>query len=517
VLLGHAPTTNAVRMRSLRFPVRARPVLVIAVALALSAGATAAAGVALNTIPDPPAPPLGWAVNGAAQPVPAGFQLTRAGHHDEAGSAFWTTAVTTADPISIAFDASMSGGGPVGADGITLVFADALHGGDPHVAGESASALGYGGIPGIAVTLDTYRNIGEPNGNFIGIANGLDDNGVPAYIAKTTDIPDLRAAVHHFEIDAMPNRLAIIVDGRTVLASAVPLPTRAYVGFTAANGGYTDNHIVTNISADAASGIGSIGSDGSVPTTSPTTSPTTPPVVTSTATDVPPASAGYFSLLPPGSALPTDTQCAARVHLSSWEPRPDNTTANHTTPPSPPDLATFSQWNSTWNNTYRTRIDGNYTGTTDEIAQWAACKWGWPDNLVRAQMIQESNWRQSNQGDPEPRTNGHCVYDDTTNPCPTSFSIIQVKWYFHPAVASSASPQSSYPWIKTSTAYALDLELAEMRGCYDGMSNYLGNTKGDLWGCIQSWYSGTWTPNGSTYANNVATIQNTKPWLTWKG
>ena len=504
-------------MRTLRVPVRARPVLVIAVALVLSAGATAAAGVALNTIPDPPAPPLGWAVNGAAVPVPAGFQLTRAGQHDEAGSAFWTTPVTLAGPTSIAFDASMSGGGPVGADGITLVFADALHGGDPHVAGESASALGYGGIPGIAVTLDTYENIGEPNGNFIGIANGLDDNGVPAYIAKTTAVADLRAAVHHFEIDVTTNHLTVLVDGRNALASTVALPTRAYVGFTAANGGYTDNHIVTNISADAASGIGSIGSDGSVPTTSPAPPPTTQPLVTATVADVPPVSGGYFAMLPPGSALPSDAECAARVHPSSWEPRPENTTANHTTPSPPPDLAPFSQWNSTWNATYRTRVDGNYTGTTDEIAQWAACKWGWPDNLVRAQMIQESNWRQSNQGDREPATNGHCVFDDTSNPCATSFSIIQVKWYFHPAGVPSTSPQSSYPWIKTSTAYALDLELAEMRGCYDGMSTYLGNTQGDTWGCVQSWYSGTWTPGGSAYAQSVSNILNTKPWLTWNG
>ena len=23
-----------------------------------------------------------------------------------------------------------------------------------------------------------------------------------------------------------------------------------------------------------------------------------------------------------------------------------------------------------------------------------------------------------------------------------------------------------------------------MRGCYDGLSTYLGNTRGDLWGCL---------------------------------
>ena len=33
------------------------------------------------------------------------------------------------------------------------------------------------------------------------------------------------------------------------------------------------------------------------------------------------------------------------------------------------------------------RITGNFTGTTDEIIQWAACKWGWSDNVVRAQAV----------------------------------------------------------------------------------------------------------------------------------
>src|SRR6478735_3720753 len=49
----------------------------------------------------------------------------------------------------------------------------------------------------------------------------------------------------------------------------------------------------------------------------------------------PPAPGGYFSLVPAGqfSSLPSDAQAAAKVHLSPWEPRPRNKTANHTVPP----------------------------------------------------------------------------------------------------------------------------------------------------------------------------------------
>jgi autotransporter family porin len=222
-------------------------------------------------------------------------------------------------------------------------------------------------------------------------------------------------------------------------------------------------------------------------------------------------------MLPPGASLPTAARCAALVRRSTWEPRPANAEANDTTPPAGLELGTFSQWNGTWNDSYRTRIDGNFTGTTDEIAQWAACKWGWSDNLVRAQMAQESHWRQLTEGDFEPRSSGHCVSGDTRDPCPTSFSIIQVKWYHHPAVATSSAVGSSYPWIRRSTAYALDLQLAEMRGCYDGMSTYLGNTRGDVNGCLESWFTGSWTPGGGAYTARVSSHLDNKPWLHWKG
>ena len=38
------------------------------------------------------------------------------------------------------------------------------------------------------------------------------------------------------------------------------------------------------------------------------------------------------------------------------------------------------------------RVTGNFTGTTDEIIQWAACKWGIDEDIVRAQMAKESWW-----------------------------------------------------------------------------------------------------------------------------
>src|SRR5262245_64477950 len=36
------------------------------------------------------------------------------------------------------------------------------------------------------------------------------------------------------------------------------------------------------------------------------------------------------------------------------------------------------------------RVTGNFTGTTGEIIQWAACKWGFNVNALRAQAAIES-------------------------------------------------------------------------------------------------------------------------------
>jgi hypothetical protein len=213
-----------------------------------------------------------------------------------------------------------------------------------------------------------------------------------------------------------------------------------------------------------------------------------------------PAAGGYFQLLPPGSALPSEAECAARVRRSSWEPRPDNYGANHASVTNT--LANFSQFNGAWNGQYRPRVTGNFKGTTDEIIQWAACKWGWSDELIRAEAVVESTWRQSTVGDGG-----------------TSYGLMQVRYLYHPRVNGGCKgcAGSSWPNAANSTAFNVDLFGAEMRGCYEGMEPYLGSgTRGDEWGCIGSWFSGAWRTGGSLgYISKVQSSLNSKPWLSW--
>src|SRR6185437_11716667 len=178
----------------------------------------------------------------------------------------------------------------------------------------------------------------------------------------------------------------------------------------------------------------------SIPAHNNTRMPTgTPTGATSTPTNpskgspTPPAGNPGITL-PPGSILPSESTCAARIAPSSFEPRPDNYTANHQVPTAA-QIANLQPWNpligmDSKSDSLRKQITGNYTGTTDEILQWVACKWGIDVNIVRAEAVTESNWHQSQLGD----------YTNNQSPCPPgtwngsgcyqSYGILQIKYTY---------------------------------------------------------------------------------------
>jgi len=226
------------------------------------------------------------------------------------------------------------------------------------------------------------------------------------------------------------------------------------------------------------------------------------------ATALVPAAGEYFGTLAVGAAVPrSDADCASRVTRNPWEPRPENNVANHTVP------SGAVPWNNNPGWTYwsafiakRNKVTGNFTGTTDEIIQWGACKWGIDENLIRAQAVIESYWVQSTQGDLE----GGRYH---------SFGLMQVR---HDD-ASGALVKGGYPNTMQDTALNVDYYGAEMRACFegdfwDGGGWLYGATqvKGDLWGCVGYWYSGNWNDPGATnYVAGVRNYYNTKPWISW--
>jgi hypothetical protein len=236
---------------------------------------------------------------------------------------------------------------------------------------------------------------------------------------------------------------------------------------------------------------------------------------------------GYFPLKPVGAfaMLPDDLAAAQTVRRSTWEPRPENNQANHQVPP--PDFRPAGYPGMVNEAAVFGRISGNFTGTTDEIIQWTAAKWGLPDDLIRAEAVAESGWYQDHK-DPDGKPVDQQGYGDFGD-CggspaaasygpdgPSSFGIMQAKWC---TLNDPTQPGfGGWPWTETSTAYSLDTYGAVIRACYEGWEPWLGNGyhPGDLWGCVGRWNAGAWyTPGARNYIARVQQALQAKPWLQW--
>jgi len=237
-------------------------------------------------------------------------------------------------------------------------------------------------------------------------------------------------------------------------------------------------------------------------TPQPSTVSTPTPAPTPTASDSL-VSGGAFTTLSPGSTLPSDAECAARVQRSSWEPRPDNSAANNTNVYAQGYRLTGSYLGYLKQQVYEQKVTGNFTGTTDEILQWGACKWGIDVDIVRAQAVKEGYWRQSTLGD----CNGGTVPE--TNGC-QSVGILQIKGANVPP-----THPGTWPYAFESTAFNVDYTYAVWRVCFDGKETWLGNGyhAGDVWGCVGRWFSGDWYGNSLNYIAGVKTILSNKDWL----
>lgn len=232
----------------------------------------------------------------------------------------------------------------------------------------------------------------------------------------------------------------------------------------------------------------------------------------------PSSSAKRFTTLPPGAKLPSEAECAARVRRSAWEPRSDNYVANNSTPTAQ-QIAALTPWNesigvSPQANVLLKQITGHFTGTTDEILQWVACKWGIDEDIVRAEAAFESNWHQSQTSDwsTDPQMCPPGTWDGSG--CWQSYGILQIKYFYF---------KSSWPMSRDDAAFSAEYVYGIIRTCYEGWTTYLAEGTplpgypayhaGDIWGCLGRWYSGWWyTQDAITYINGVKTHLANKEW-----
>jgi len=215
----------------------------------------------------------------------------------------------------------------------------------------------------------------------------------------------------------------------------------------------------------------------------------------------PPPDTVRFRTLPVGAALPSGATCASRVRATP-EVRPDNQVANRTRGTAP-------------NGRYP-RADGNFVGTTDEILQWVACKWGIDEDVVRAQAARESWWHQSAKGDlTSNQSNCHPQLRTGSGQCPESIGILQVRYQYHLEAFQDANAIRS-------TAYNADYVYAVWRSCFEGEMTWLNNVEhgatyraGDLEGCLGVWFSGRYrTPDAIGYIGRVNDYLQRRVWET---
>jgi hypothetical protein len=195
-----------------------------------------------------------------------------------------------------------------------------------------------------------------------------------------------------------------------------------------------------------------------------------------------------------------DAYCAARVQQYP-ERVAANATANTTIPPAGSDFHWGPWVNQTPEMAYNfSKVDGNFSGTTDEILEWAACKWGMDQNIAKAEAMAESSWYQSTVGD-----NGD------------SYGILQVRAAPDGSPASANNGWGGYPWTQKSTALDADAQMAYLRAVYDGQS-YMGNggngspaLKGDIWNAVSTWESGSDTGPDS-YTQEIQGYLTSQAW-----
>ena len=183
------------------------------------------------------------------------------------------------------------------------------------------------------------------------------------------------------------------------------------------------------------------------------------------------------------------------------ERRPINNAANHTKGAAVSGLA---------------RVTGNFTGTTDEIIEWAACKWGIDEDIVRAQIAQESWWHQDATGDLTSDQNScYPTFRTGSGQCPESIGLGQVRYQYHPLAFTNG-------YAVTSSAFNLDYTYSVWRSCYEGQVTWLNTVErgatysaGDAWGCLGVWFAGRWyTAPAQSYIAAVKNNLNTRVWET---
>ncbi|PZS11770.1 MAG: hypothetical protein DLM64_05985, partial [Solirubrobacterales bacterium] len=213
----------------------------------------------------------------------------------------------------------------------------------------------------------------------------------------------------------------------------------------------------------------------------------------------PPASGGPQTTWAPVGSVPFSDATAAALVAHQAESRPDNSAANDYVPTDAQlgafqsSLDAYGETPARYNPLYRyvTGRPGLSNPSTDDLIQWAAHKWGIPEDVIRAQMAVESWWHQSQLGDRTTVSSSwYGLYPVQAQIAGTSdvyesMGVMQVRWHADDSLSAGTEPLR---W--QSTAFNLDYYAASIRYYYDGYCSWCsaGYTAGQAWSSIGAWY-----------------------------
>jgi hypothetical protein len=156
--------------------------------------------------------------------------------------------------------------------------------------------------------------------------------------------------------------------------------------------------------------------------------------------------------------------------------------------------------------------------TTDELIQWVSSKWGIPTDWLRAQYMQESQWRQDAEGDLQTeRPTWYRRFPQSSCPnatqCNESVGIAQVKW-------QPWNDEGTEPLRWKSTAFNMDYQAAKLRFYYDnpyGKRSAWGDSSyhpRDAWLSLCGWFQPyPWgNPTQRRYCANVQQHLGARDW-----
>ncbi len=178
-------------------------------------------------------------------------------------------------------------------------------------------------------------------------------------------------------------------------------------------------------------------------------------------------------------------------------------------------------------NPYSAYVDGRpglSNPSTDDLIQWAAHKWGIPEDWLRAQYVNESYWSQYGLGDrvtenatDYPLFPVQSRVPNTNSDVYESMGITQVKWRPNGSASLGTEPVR---W--ESTAFNIDYQASAIRFYYDNPNNVRsawGDTTYkacDQWNSIGGWFQPyPWGNSGQqTYVANVQNHLSQRTWTT---